>query len=227
MYVIWNDHIWSASTSYRRRDYLHGSCNSPRTARPPCCATATTCTSSAEPSGSPGQDELVRQAQHPEAGPWNPPRPRRPRRSRTPAATRRRTADEEAPEAFPDGILDLRSVLPSDWVPVDGGTVETRFSSGGRHLLADGRRPLRLRRPRTRSRTPSARGRRATRPGVPQPSRRARRRFGRFALSVNGEPALRRGVPGLAHLPHAHHPDQGPAPEAPAAQSRGVPPRDG
>src|SRR5512145_1125440 len=26
MYLIWNDHIWSASTGYRKRDYLHGSC---------------------------------------------------------------------------------------------------------------------------------------------------------------------------------------------------------
>ena len=44
MYVIWNDHMYSAWDQFEREDYLSSSCKSAGSARRR-CATATTCTS--------------------------------------------------------------------------------------------------------------------------------------------------------------------------------------
>ena len=44
MYIIWNDHMYSAWDQFEREDYLSSSCKS-RGSAPGRCATATTCTS--------------------------------------------------------------------------------------------------------------------------------------------------------------------------------------
>ena len=125
MYVIWNDHIWSASTGYRKRDYLHGSCKKLEN----CSATLrhrdhmhislSRAAAQAERAGT--------SSAAPRSRPRNPPRPRSPRGA---GHQPRREGGQRTKKRRRslDGILDLRSKpYRAIQVPVDGGTVETGF----------------------------------------------------------------------------------------------------
>ena len=129
MYVIWNDHIWSASTSYRRRDYLHGSCKKLREllghAAPPRphAQPAELAAARAETSWY-VKRSTPKPAPEPTATPEPAPEPDTSRDEKADSGRR------SAARSFPTASWTFAASPTERSVPVDGGTVETRFKPG-------------------------------------------------------------------------------------------------
>lgn len=188
MYVIWNDHIWSASSGYRQNDYLHSACRKVER----CSVTlrhrdhmhisltwpaARARTSWYLLRGAPAPEPKPKPAPDPQPAPKPKPSPE-PVREEIP---------KRAPR-LPDGVIDLRRTpYTRVTVPADGKPVETRFklrggatysltaaglySFGGPDQVGDA------------VCTWSARDL----DWVPKPRRAVQRRYGRLALLVNGK----------------------------------------
>ncbi|HEX6878525.1 MAG TPA: hypothetical protein VF165_22900 [Nocardioidaceae bacterium] len=173
MYIIWNDHIWSASHGYRRRDYLH-----------PACSKLSTC------------GTTLRHRDHMHISlTWAGARAKtswyerrltgKPSPAPAPAPAPS-TAPKPEPK-FPEGVLDLRDKpYTTISVPANGETVETKFklregvtysltagglyTYGAPHQVGDAVC--------TWSSSKDS--------WVTHPTRTIKRRYGRLALEVNG-----------------------------------------
>src|SRR5512139_2846916 len=178
MYVIWNDHIWSASKSYRKRDYLH-----------PACKKVSTCSTTLRHrdhmhisltwAGARAKTSWYIRRLAPKPTPAPAP---------APAPTPDKPTNRPKPRAaLPEGVLDLREKpYTTIHVPANGETVETRFklhegwtysltaaglyTFGSPNQVGDAAC--------TWSKKEDA--------WVPKPSRRLKRKYGRLALFVNG-----------------------------------------
>jgi hypothetical protein len=197
MYVIWDDHIWSASKNYRKRRYLHPACQRlrgcPKTLRHRNHmhisltwrgARAKTSWYLHRSGGSTASKP--HQTRQPKAS--EPKQTRQPKSSATKKRpTKKSTSRRRTQPKLPDGILDLRRrPYRKIRVPADGQMVETKFklregvtysltaaglyTFGSPHQVADA--------------ACSWSGREDA--WVSAPSRRTKRRHGRLALAVNG-----------------------------------------
>ncbi|WP_460865496.1 hypothetical protein, partial [Nocardioides pakistanensis] len=148
MYVIWNDHIWSASSGYRKRRYLHSACNKlrgcsvtlrhrdhmhislswagarartswyDRTPRPAVAKPAPTPAPRPEPAPRPAPEPAPKPKPRPATKPQPKPKPK-PAPKVVPAHRAPRTSD---------GVIDLRRVpMTRLVVPAAGELVETEF----------------------------------------------------------------------------------------------------
>lgn len=172
MYLIWNDHIWSASSGYRRRDYLHGA-----------CSTLSSCSTT------------LRHRDHMHIS-----LSRRAARGRTSWYVARSTAPAPKPapkpaprpapkpDPLPDGVVDLREQpYRVVRVPANGEAVVTRWKlQGGVTYSLTAAGLYSFGRP---SQVGDAVCTWASREEawVPRPRTTTARRFGRLALAVNGD----------------------------------------
>lgn len=152
MYLIWNDHIWSASSGYAERDYLHAACS-----RVEGCSTtlrhrdhmhisltrraargrtswylARTGPAPAKPAPKP-ETKPAPEPKPPAPGPKPKPAPRpAPMPAPTPKPAAKPAPDKQLPPKRaprrPDGVIDLRRTpYARISVPADGRVVETGF----------------------------------------------------------------------------------------------------
>lgn len=195
MYLIWNDHIWSASAGYRVRDYKHGACSRVAT----CSVTLRhrdhmhiSLTRAAAHARTSWYQQ--RRGTKPQPAPAPAPKPD-PKPAPAPAPKPDPTPDPKptpAPKTEPEpslrpGVLDLRRTSYAKVsVPVTGETIETRFKlrAGATYAVtASGLYSYG---------TPSDVGdavctwSTTEKKWVAEPSDRTRRRHGRLALLVNG-----------------------------------------
>ncbi len=202
MYLIWNDHIWSASSGYRKRDYVHAACSTVPDCSPTLrhrdhmhisltrrAARARTSWYLARLSPAPAPQPVAkpRPAPKPVPKPKPEPAPKPKPAAKQPEAP---LPPRRAPKR-PDGVLDLRRTpYARVTVPADGRVVETAFkvaaggtysvtaaglyTFGGPGQVGDAVCTWDSRR----------------QDWVPAPSRRVRRAYGRLTLLVNGKPIL-------------------------------------
>ncbi|HEX6247017.1 MAG TPA: hypothetical protein VFZ64_04040 [Nocardioidaceae bacterium] len=133
MYVIWNDHIWSASRGYRKRDYLHSACSKPST----CSVTLRHRDHmhiSLTRRAARGKTSWYVQRKKRAAAPASAPKPATPSPKPAPKPTPKPASQPEPPKAprgapkDADGVLDLRRVrYVRVTVPTDGSVRETKF----------------------------------------------------------------------------------------------------
>lgn len=135
MYVIWNDHIWSASSGYRKRDYRHSACSTLRG-----CSTTlrhrdhmhiSLSRAAARAETSWYRSRLAKPEPAPAPKPTPEPTPKpapKPTPKPSPEPQPRLTAPPKRVPMHDDGVIDLRPFpYRSFTVPANGKVVETRF----------------------------------------------------------------------------------------------------
>jgi hypothetical protein len=192
MYVIWNDRIWSASSGYVRRDYLHNACRQLKGCSVTLRHRDHMHISLTRPAARGLTSWYVKRGARPTPKPAPPakptPKPAPKPAPKPEAAPRPEPVIPKRAPKFADGVIDLRRTpYRRVRVPVAGERVETTFklrkgvtysitaaglySFGGPAQVADAVCTWSTR----------------DRAWAPSPSRAVKRRYGRLALVVNGE----------------------------------------
>lgn len=133
MYVIWNDHIWSSASGYRKRDYRHSACSTLRSCSPTLRhrdhmhISLSRAAARAETSWY--RSRLAQPVPKPAPAPTPSPSPSpKPPAEPTPAPQPTLTAPPKQVPVHDDGVIDLRPFpYRSFTVPANGKVVETRF----------------------------------------------------------------------------------------------------
>lgn len=145
MYVIWNDHIWSSYSGYRKRDYRHSACSTLRGCSPTLRhrdhmhISLSRAAARAETSWY--QRRLAKAEPAPKPAPAPAPKPSpspKPTPEPTAAPQPKLTAPPKRVPLHDDGVIDLRPFpYRSFTVPANGKVVETRFKvrAGSRYSL--------------------------------------------------------------------------------------------
>lgn len=207
MYVIWNDHIWSASSGYAKGDYVHSA-----------CSTATGCSKTlrhrdhmhisltwraargrtswylARTSPAPRPAPVTKPAPPPKPKPTPAPKPK-PAPKPAPEPTAKPAPEKQLPPRRapkrPDGVIDLRRTpYARVKVPADGRVVETAFKvAAGETYSVTAAGLYTFGGPGDVGDavcTWDSRGQ----DWVSTPSRRVKRKYGRLRLLVNGNPVF-------------------------------------